>query len=385
MYIKVAVSGHDPVIYRLSRAEVLIGSAPTCHIIIPHPSISKKHVKIIRDEASWYAVDQGSTNGTHLDEEQLVPGKRMDLSTDGELRLGDKVFLSLIEIAQNAIELNTPTEQTQAIQKTISSDQDKTRVISLDDLKKAKATVVKNKQREVKKAKIQEKKVKQKESRKFSNLLLVVTVLILAGYAGSNWWRKHKNEFINKETVVKKVTTKYKGDDEIETDLEGFRIRRTTILSRNLVIDYFNKYKECIQEEVREFCFSGVISQKGNGAQFIKPGNFVFFIDETTILPTVHATYLREPKISDAMARNLTLFSLLESDFKPEQFPAGSNVYIALYNYDDLGMKRISTITAFKSSVMKEMYDLFREKDLLNPSSDLEAGIKEVEAYYTLY
>lgn len=385
MYIKVAVSGNNPVIYRLSRAEVLIGSAPTCHIIIPHPSISKKHVKIIRDEATWYAVDQGSTNGTHLDEEQLVPGKRMDLTTEGELRLGDKVFLSLVEIAQDALELNNPAEQTEAIQKTVSSDQDKTRVISLDDLKKAKATVVKNKQREVKKAKIQEKKVKQKESKKFSNLIMITAFVVFAGYAGSNWWKKHKNEFINKETVVKKVATKYKGDDEIDSDLEGFRIRRTTLLSRNLVIDYFNKYKECIQEEVRDFCLNGIISQRGNGAQFIKPGNYVFFIDETTILPTIHATFLREPKISTGMARNLSLFSILESDLKAEQFPAGSNIYIALYNFDDLGMKRISTITAFKVSIMKEMFDLFKEKDLINPESNLEEGMKEVETYYTLY
>lgn len=385
MYIKVAVSGSDPVIYRLSRAEVLIGSAPTCHIIIPHPSISKKHIKIARDEASWYAADQGSTNGTHLDDEQLVPGKRVELTPESELRLGDKVFVTLIEIAQNALELNNPAEPSKAIHGTVNSDQDKTRVISLDDLKKAKATVVKNKQREIKKAKIQEKKVKQKESKKFSNLLIIVTILIFAGYIGSNWWKKHKNEFIKKETVVKKVTTKFKSDDEIETDLEGFRIRRSLLLTRNQIIDHFNKYKECLQEEVRDFCLTGVIAERGNGAQFITPSSFVFFINETNILPSVFAVYMRDPKISVDMARNLTLFSLLESDFKPEQFPKGSNLYIALYHFDEMGIKRISTITALKASLMKELLDEFRERKFLNPETNIEAGLKEIEKYYTIY
>lgn len=385
MYIKVAVEGHDPVIYRLEQAEVLIGSGQICHIIIRHPSISKKHIKILRDDASWYAVDQGSTNGSYCDEDQLVPGNKTNIPLETELRLGDKVFLSLVKIAENAIELNKPIELEVPIQKAISSDQDKTRVISMNDLKKAKATIVKKKQREIKKVKIQEKKGKQSDSKKKSNLLLSIFLLMFGGYVGSNYWNKHKNDFIKKESVVKKVATKYKGDDEIERDIEGFRIRRTTLLTRNFIIEHFNKYKECSQEEVREFCLNGVLTHGGNGAQFIKPGNYIFFIEETHLMPTIYATYLREPKISENMARSLILFGLIETDFRAEKFPPDANIYVALFKFDDLGVKRISTISAFKNSLLNQMNDSFKKMKPQSPDSDLEASLKVVENFYTIY
>jgi hypothetical protein len=60
----------------------LVGREPTCDIVVADGSVSRKHARIERRGDIWYAVDQGSANGTFLDsvrvgESPLRPGQEL--------------------------------------------------------------------------------------------------------------------------------------------------------------------------------------------------------------------------------------------------------------------------------------------------------------------
>jgi len=100
MFIKVEVKSKEPVIYIIEQNELIVGSSPDyCHLRIDHPSISKKHLKIIQENGQFFALDQGSTNGTYIKGEQVIPGKKVELKPGMKLRLGLYAFVSLIEHA----------------------------------------------------------------------------------------------------------------------------------------------------------------------------------------------------------------------------------------------------------------------------------------------
>ncbi|MFL5810190.1 MAG: FHA domain-containing protein, partial [Flavisolibacter sp.] len=132
MYIKVEVDENQPVYYRFTQNELTIGSSASNSIVINHKSISKKHAKLILDEGKWYVVDQGSTNGSYIEDDQLIPGKRIELGVDVPLRIGDYTFITFVEEASDPIDVNQV--ETSSVAASISSDSDRTRVINLADL-----------------------------------------------------------------------------------------------------------------------------------------------------------------------------------------------------------------------------------------------------------
>ena len=56
------------------KQEIRIGRDAGCDIVLPHISVSKCHAKIIRDQDSYYIVDNGSTNGVVVNNRR-VSGK----------------------------------------------------------------------------------------------------------------------------------------------------------------------------------------------------------------------------------------------------------------------------------------------------------------------
>ena len=140
MYLELHIDNEDARYFQIKTNELLIGSLATCDAIVPVDGISKKHVKIIFFENKWFASDLGSTNGTYIDNDRLVPGSKKEIQINQYLRLGHNVYIAIVEDVDNDNEVPKPLPKPEAPKvKPVVATEDKTRVISLKDLKEAKA------------------------------------------------------------------------------------------------------------------------------------------------------------------------------------------------------------------------------------------------------
>jgi len=82
--------GVDPVMRELGRDIVMIGRAPSNHIVIDHPTVSAQHALLLRTGASYSLKDLDSTNGTWINGVFV---------TDADLKDGDTIrFGSIIAV-----------------------------------------------------------------------------------------------------------------------------------------------------------------------------------------------------------------------------------------------------------------------------------------------
>jgi type II secretory pathway pseudopilin PulG len=63
----------------------LVGRDPTCDVVVPDGSVSRKHARIDRRGDNWVVIDQGSANGTFLDSQRVI---ETTLRNGQELRFG---------------------------------------------------------------------------------------------------------------------------------------------------------------------------------------------------------------------------------------------------------------------------------------------------------
>ena len=78
----------------LDRSPLRVGRGADNHIVLEGDSVSRRHAHFERRTSAWYAVDDGSTNGTYLNEEQIA---REALLTNGDrIKVGPSIlkFLS---------------------------------------------------------------------------------------------------------------------------------------------------------------------------------------------------------------------------------------------------------------------------------------------------
>jgi len=69
--------------------ESLVGREATSNIVVPHPSVSRRHALIKRKQNVFFVVDQGSANGTFVDSKRIVDAPLRDGSV---LRFGSASF-----------------------------------------------------------------------------------------------------------------------------------------------------------------------------------------------------------------------------------------------------------------------------------------------------
>jgi diguanylate cyclase (GGDEF)-like protein len=78
----------------LDRNQIGIGRGADNVIVLEGDSVSRRHAQIERRSNRWYVVDHGSTNGTYLNEEQIV--REAPLNNSDRLKVGPTIlkFLS---------------------------------------------------------------------------------------------------------------------------------------------------------------------------------------------------------------------------------------------------------------------------------------------------
>ncbi len=96
MRIEVAIEGQEPTVHRLNKEKTLLGSSAECDVVVDAEGISRKHLIIVAQEDQFYVLDQGSKNGTFINEDRLVPGQRAEFTSFFPVRLGGLVVVSLL-------------------------------------------------------------------------------------------------------------------------------------------------------------------------------------------------------------------------------------------------------------------------------------------------
>ena len=78
----------------LDRSETTIGRDPACDIVLPEPSASARHARIVRTDGGYFELqDLDSTNGVIVDGERV---SRLTLMDGDTFVVGDTRFSILI-------------------------------------------------------------------------------------------------------------------------------------------------------------------------------------------------------------------------------------------------------------------------------------------------
>jgi len=203
MRIEILVGLENPVFYPINKSKTIIGSDLSCDIVVSEDQISRKHLIIQKEEENYFVIDQGSTNGSYLNEERLIPGRRVEFTSYFPVRLGSSVLVSLVSDEEaldevNKISIPFPGESSAPKKNPISpapkprEPEEKTTVVSLRDLQKS-STGTMVKRREAYKKKLAErakgeadpkkvkKKGKKKKKKKFLELYEIIAIAIIGG------------------------------------------------------------------------------------------------------------------------------------------------------------------------------------------------------------
>lgn len=147
MRIEVIIGNNDPLVYPIKSPKITLGTSETCDITLHADGISRKHITILAEGDSFYVIDQGSTNGSYINEERLIPGRKTEFTSFFPLRLGDRVLITLLgddEHVTGAFEVPHTIKEKSTVNDR-GDRSSKTTVISLSELNKKTEKLVQNK------------------------------------------------------------------------------------------------------------------------------------------------------------------------------------------------------------------------------------------------
>jgi diguanylate cyclase (GGDEF)-like protein len=74
----------------LDVSPIRVGRGAENHIVLDGDSVSRRHAHIEQRGAVWWAVDDGSTNGTYVNDEQI--SREMGLANGDRIKVGPTIF-----------------------------------------------------------------------------------------------------------------------------------------------------------------------------------------------------------------------------------------------------------------------------------------------------
>jgi pSer/pThr/pTyr-binding forkhead associated (FHA) protein len=201
MRIEILVDNEEPRIYPLDRPKIIVGNHESCDIVIQHKGISRKHLVLTVKDDKYYVADQGSTNGSYINEHRLVPGSSAEFTSFFPVRLGDDVLMTLLS-DEEAEDLGPESSFNTKIEVPQERDES-TRVISLKDLNKSSTSGLVQKRTETvtrRKAVKQAPPPKKKTAASNSTMGIIAIILI----AGAAYFQLvlNKNEDVKVETTT---------------------------------------------------------------------------------------------------------------------------------------------------------------------------------------
>jgi pSer/pThr/pTyr-binding forkhead associated (FHA) protein len=64
--------------YSVTARRVVLGRSRECDIRIPDANVSRRHAEVRQEDATYWVVDLGSTNGTEVNGRRVERGKLAD-------------------------------------------------------------------------------------------------------------------------------------------------------------------------------------------------------------------------------------------------------------------------------------------------------------------
>lgn len=385
MYVKVSVGDNEPIIYQLTKDVIIVGSDHTAvDLYIPETSVSKKHLKIIKEGTStWQVVDVGSLNGTHVDEKRLVPGKRIDVADKLTLLLGHKTEMTFLT------ESKLPFKQL-AFSHTFfkpekkPTDGDKTQLISLDEFKAAQSEAAKKKKKELIEKKHEEARIKKADTKRFNRMLIFGGLVIVIGFFGNKYWVAHQRK-MRPKTIIKKMEGKA-ADLEIEASLEGRRIPQGDRLTRAVLLSLVEKRK-CIDEVEEQFCRGDFFREKHSGVLLHESGLLLFVHSNRWLQKAQALTKARRSVTGRSRSKVIVLNFVKEYFVEPLADDLKVyNYFIIFYSADfEGGPIAIDDVMAFKGRELHNITEKFDPFEVMDTSRPLDSLIDPFDPYYNLY
>jgi diguanylate cyclase (GGDEF)-like protein len=76
----------------LDRDEIVVGREGDCDVMVPIDTVSRRHCQVRQRGDAVFLTDLGSTNGTALNDEALVPNEEFALRSGDRIRVGSAIF-----------------------------------------------------------------------------------------------------------------------------------------------------------------------------------------------------------------------------------------------------------------------------------------------------
>lgn len=390
MRIEVLVGSEDPIIFPLKTSKVLLGSGENCDIILSSTGISRKHITITSEDDHFYVTDMGSTNGTFINEERLVPGRRVEFTSFFPVRLGDNVLVSLLSDEEDLASdfSNILKEPTSPSIRTIPKEKDdSTTVISLNSLSKVRTedlVLERNKKREIRKKANPQKKVPVKDKKK-PNVVGWLAFLIIAGAAYYNIFVL-KTE-TDEQEVVKKVGEVVGGP--VKTPAPVVKVNTNLVSKDDLIAkEDFDRRKGNMKctIDVEIYLCNTLPGAKEEGFGVTQIGlTYYAFVDGNYYYDEARK-YLKSD--SNDKLLNQTAAYLYFTRGVPQLdekiLGADSKILIGFYIKGDHG-PFLKSIVAFKPGSVNQQKDKFNEKQLNFVRSAGLTALNFSEEIYTVY
>ncbi len=183
MRIEILVGSEEPKIHTISKPKTLLGSSESCDIIVSAVGVSRKHLMLLIEDNTYYVVDQGSTNGSFINEERLTPGKKIEFTSFFPVRLGADVLITFLSDEGSSRMMDKPGKTNPVVApskplQTVGGGATTTHVLPLKAVKEATT------QKLIKKRDEQQNKSKaSKDSPKYMSPVIILIGLIMLGGA----------------------------------------------------------------------------------------------------------------------------------------------------------------------------------------------------------
>lgn len=405
MRLEVLIENSDPVVYPLSNQKITIGSSEVCDIILSSDGVSRKHVSITSEGDNFFVVDLGSSNGSFINEERLIPGKRAEFTSFFPVRLGQSVLLTLLsdEEAQTDGLIEIPISFKGApTEKQADIPQDQTRIINLKDLsKQTTEKLITN--RNEKRVELKSKDSKTPTKKKKSNLVSFLAFFILVGGASYNFIKLKENKESDSSSNIKNID-KSKGDTNKSLAVDGVQsVKQNANLDLIPEEDFVKKstYEniifdlKCVSEEEKALClyFPGTTDQPFGVVQI--GSTFNALVDGSVFIGHARNVIKKPVEQTPEALENYNrliyataayIYLLRATSGAPLETQKFKDFKLSIALYEKIGDEfKLVIVIAIKPEVLNKLKDVVIESHLELIVTNGFSALEVVKRYYTTF